>query len=373
MAGLSFFQHFYNLRDPRRQASTTYRLLDLVFITVCATIAGADDWPAVATFAEERRDWLDKFCRLPPGEAPCADTFERLFKRLNPRAFARCFANWAAALAEGLSLKQVAIDGKALRGSAQPGKGLAALHLVSAWATENHLSLAQVAVDKKSNEITAVPALLGLLELSGALVTLDAMHCQKGTARQIVEAGADYILVVKANQGRLYEDIAAAFKAAAEKDFEGVRHDYHQTEERGHGRRERREYITLHELGLIRDRDRWAKLAVVGLCIHQREVGGQRSIEEHYFIGSRDMSAAGYGAGLRGHWGIENNLHWQLDVAFGEDANRVGDRNAAQNLAVVRRLAVSLIKRHKGKKSIAKKRYAATLNTKVLEEILEVG
>src|SRR5262249_2619702 len=233
MARLSFSQHFYNLRDPRRQASTTYRLLDLVFITVCASIAGADDWPAVATFAQERRGWLDKFCRLPPGEAPCADTFERLFKRLNPRAFARCFANWAAALAAGLSLKQVAIDGKALRGSARPGEGLAALHLVSAWATENHLSLAQVAVDRKSNEITAAPALLELLEQSGALVTLDAMHCQKETARQVVEAGADYILGVKANQGRLDEDIPAAFNAAAGDDVEGGPHRSAHTADEG--------------------------------------------------------------------------------------------------------------------------------------------
>src|SRR5262245_2632749 len=355
MAALSFFRHFYNLQDPRCLSRTTYRLLDLVFITVCATIAGADDWPEIATFAEQRRDWLGRFCRLPEGQTPCADTFERLFKRLKPRAFARCFARWSAALAEGLNLKQVAIDGKALKGSAHEEAGLDALHLVSAWSVENHLSLAQLAVGAKSNEITAVPALLEMLELVGALVTLDAMHCQKETARQITEQGADYILVVKANQGRLYEDIGRAIEAAAERDFEGVRHDYHQTQEKGHGRQERREYITLYEPGEIRDQGLWAKLAVVGLCIHERTAGGKTSVEEHYFIGSRDMSAAEYGAALRGHWGIENNLHWQLDVTFGEDKNRVGDRNAAENLALVRRLAVSLVKRHKGKQSVAKK------------------
>jgi predicted transposase YbfD/YdcC len=376
---LSFFRFFANLRDPRRVCRTTYRFLDLVFIALVATIAGADDPHAIAVFARERRVWLQKYCQLPldpdSGEilTPAHDTFERLLQRLNPVTFARCFGRWTAELAQSLGLKQIAIDGKCLRGSGSVADGQKALHLVQAWATENHLCLGQVAVTEKSNEITAIPVLLDLLELKGALVTIDAMGCQKKIAAKVVAAGGDYVLPVKGNQEKLLEQIKFSFEFATALDFEGIAHDFYETMERGHGRVERRVYIVMYNLGMIDERDKWDRLSAIGMCIRERRDGDTLSAEELYFIGSRKMGAKEYAGGLRGHWGIENNLHWQLDVTFGEDANQTANRNTVQNLAVLRRHALALLKRHRAKLSIAKKRYKATLNESFLEEVLHLG
>jgi predicted transposase YbfD/YdcC len=376
---LSFFRFFATLRDPRRVCRTSYRFLDLVFIALAATIAGADDPHAIALFARERRVWLQKYCQLPIDEetgeilAPSHDTIERLLKRINPAVFARCFGRWTAALANGLGLKHIAIDGKCLRGSGSVADGLKALHLVQAWSTENHLCLGQVAVEEKSNEITAIPALLELLELKGALVSIDAMGCQKAIAAKIVDAGGDYILPVKGNQQKLLGEIEFTFAAAAALDFEGVKYDIYETLDKGHGRIERRLYMVIYNLGLIEERENWKGLSAVGLCMREREEAGRFSSEDTYFIGSRKMGAKGYAEGMRGHWGVENNLHWQLDISFGEDASQIADRNAAQNLAVIRRQALAMLKRHPAKLSIAKKRYNATLNTSVLEKVLQLG
>jgi predicted transposase YbfD/YdcC len=369
---VAFHQHFRNLRDPRPHPSRhTYQFLDLLFIAFCATVAGADDWRAIETFARHRRDWLSKYCQLPKdGSTPSHDTFERLFKRLEPRQFNRCFARWTAALAQELGLKHIAIDGKTLCGSAR--HDMRALHLVSAWATENHLSLGQVAVATKSNEITAIPKLLELLELKGALVTIDAIGCQKNIAKKIVEGGADYILEAKGNQPNLHDDIATKVEAAQAKNFAGIEHDTYQTEEKGHGRVEKRTYIVIYDTEEIRNSENWEKLSAVGMCIRERLEKGKKSVEKHYFITSVVLSAKDYAKALRGHWGIENNLHWQLDVSFGEDGNRVADRNAAANLASIRRMAVAQLKRSKAKGSMKTKRYSAALNVDVLEEILNL-
>jgi predicted transposase YbfD/YdcC len=375
---LRFRTHFFNLADPRRAERSPYRFLDLIFIAVAASVAGAQDWGQIALFASKRKDWLAKFCQLPQDEqgqlrTPCADTFERLFKRLNPRYFARCLANWSAALADGLALEHIAIDGKALRGSGRPDDNRRALHLVSAWATAQQLSLGCVACSEKSNEITAIPQLLAMLELEGALVTIDAMGTQRDIAKQIVDQGGDYALPVKGNQQGLLQDVQALFDRAVEKGFEGVRFDQFEKEEEGHGRLERREYLVLYDLDGMAQKDKWARLTAVGLCLREREVGGKLTRQEHYFIGSTDMPAAGYAKALRKHWGIENACHWSLDVTFREDQNRVADRTAGVNLALVRRLALSLIKNHKAKGSVAQKRYAAAMDTNLLEKILALG
>jgi len=244
------------------------------------------------------------------------------------------------------------------------------LHLVSAWASEVSLSLGCVACCEKSNEITAIPQLLRLLELRGALVTIDAMGTQKAIAAQVVEQGGDYVLPVKGNQDGLGRDIHRLFSRALERNWEGVRYDHCLVEEEGHGRKESREYMVLYDLDGMVEKDKWANLTAVGLCLREREVGGKRSYEEHYFIGSRDMPAAGYARALRGHWGIENGCHWVLDVTFREDHSQLADRKAAMNLGLIRRLALSLVKRHEGKGSVARKRYAAALDTDLLEEIL---
>jgi predicted transposase YbfD/YdcC len=342
-------------------------LQDILVIALCAVIAGAQDWQEIETFGRKRRAWLQGFLALPNG-VPSHDTFERVFDRIRPAAFQACFREWVRAVSAALDIKHVAIDGKTLRGSGSARLG--PLHLVSAWATAEHLSLGQVAVDAKSNEITAIPALLEMLDLGGALVTIDAMGCQKEIAAKIVAGGGDYALAVKDNQPHLLEDIQACFEVALDNDCAGVGHDVYESSSRGHGRDEYRRYTVLYTTESIRRREDWAGLAVIGMCYSERTVAGATTSEARYFIGSKKAGARFYATGLRNHWGIENSLHWQLDVTFQEDANRVSRRNGAENLALLRRLTLSLLKAHPEKLSIAKKRFAAALDTEFLEEIL---
>lgn len=364
---LSIPKHFAKLKDPRRAHRRQHLLQDIVVIALCAVIAGAKDWQEIETFGRKRRDWLKGFLKLPKG-IPSHDTFERVFDRIKPQAFQACFREWVQALQEELSIKHVAIDGKTLRGSGTAKLG--PLHLVSAWATGQRLSLGQVAVDAKSNEITAIPVLLDFLDLHGAVVTIDAMGCQKAIAQKIIDQGGDYILTVKENQEHLLADIQQSLEQASDNDFAGVEHDSYETQERGHGREEHRCYVVLHHTKGLRHADDWASLTTIGMCYSARTVNGVTSEEVRYFIGSKKASAKVYGKALRNHWGIENCLHWQLDVAFGEDRNRVSKRNAAENLALLRRLVLSLLQAHPAKLSIAKKQFAAALDPDFLEEIL---
>jgi predicted transposase YbfD/YdcC len=364
---LSIARFFTKLRDPRRAHRRLHLLQDIIVIALCAVIAGAQDWQQIETFGRKRRDWLRGFLALPNG-IPSHDTFERVFDRLQPQTFQACFREWVQAISAGLRIKHVAIDGKTLRGSGAAKLG--PLHLVSAWATAQHLSLGQVAVDAKSNEITAIPALLERLDLGGALVTIDALGCQKAIAQKIVDQGGHYALTVKGNQEHLLEDIQQALAKAFDTDFADLDHDTYTTRECGHGREEYRCYTVLHTTEGIRQADAWAGLTTIGMCYSERTVKGETTSEVRYFIGDQKASAKYYGRGLRNHWGIENNLHWQLDVNFGEDRNRVQKRNAAENLALLRRLTLSLLKAHPSKDSIGKKRFAAALDTDFLEEIL---
>lgn len=367
-AHLSIQTHFRNLKDPRR--APRHLLIDILVIAICAVICGANDWQQIATFGRQRRAWLQRFLRLPNG-IPCHDTFERTFQRLNPRAFAAAFARWMQALADALGVEHIAIDGKTLRRSAAPTRGLGPLHLVSAWATKNHLALGQVAVDGKSNEITAIPQLLELLDLHGALVTIDAMGCQKAIAKKIVAGGGNYVLTVKENQEHLYDDIQQSFVDAFDKDFVGLKHDTYETRERGHGREEYRCYTVLHHTEGIRNAEAWEGLTTLGMCYTERTMGGKTSDELRYFMGSTVASARCYGQALRHHWGIENGLHWQLDVTFREDNSRIQTRNGAENFALLRKLALTLLKRHPAKESIACKRLHAALDVDFLHEVVQ--
>jgi predicted transposase YbfD/YdcC len=364
---LSVAKHFTKLKDPRRAHRRLHLLQDIIVIALCAIIAGAQDWQQIETFGRDRRKWLKRFLKL-PNDVPSHDTMERVFDRLNPRAFQACFRDWVRAIQQVLRIKHVAIDGKTLRGSGSAQLG--PLHMVSAWATAQRLSLGQVAVDAKSNEITAIPALLDLLDLNGALVTIDAMGCQKAIAQKIIDRGGGYILTVKDNQEHLRADIQQAIDQACATSFAGVEHDTYETQERGHGRDELRWYIVLHSTAGIRHADDWTGLTTIGMCYSERTIRGVTSEEVRYFIGSKKASAKTYGKVLRNHWGIENSLHWQLDVNFNEDRNRVTQRNAGENLALLRRLALSLLQAHPAKKSIANKRYSAALNPDFLEELL---
>jgi predicted transposase YbfD/YdcC len=364
---LSIPRFFATLKDPRRAHRRLHQLQDIIVIALCAVIAGAQDWQQIVTFGRKRLDWLRGFLELANG-IPSHDTFERVFDRLKPQAFQTCFRDWVQAISTALRIKHIAIDGKTLRGSGSAKLG--PLHLVSAWASAQHLSLGQVAVDAKSNEITAIPALLELLELNGALVTIDAMGCQKAIAQKIVDQGGHYALTVKDNQEHLLQDIQQVFLKAFDTDFAGLDYDDYRTYERGHGREELRCYTVVHTTEGIRHVDDWANLTTLGMCYSERTVKGKTSTEVRYFIGDKKASAKYYASGLRHHWGIENNLHWQLDVNFDEDGNRVQKRNAAENLALLRRLTLSLLRAHPSKDSIARKRFTAALDPSFLEEIL---
>ena len=363
-------RHFRLLRDPRRAHRRRHPLLNVVVMAICAVLCGANTWPEVVTWAQRRQGWLRRFLALPNG-IPSHDTFERVFDRLDPQAFQACFRSWVAAACEALRLPHVAIDGKTLRRSG--AEALGPLHVVSAWATANRLALGEVAVAEKSNEITAIPRLLDLLDVCGALVTIDAMGCQKDIARKVRERGADYVLTVKDNQPHLREDIEACFHRAFAKAHGDGRLSEWQTSERGHGRTELRSYAVLRDPTGLRGREDWQDLCVVGRCTSLRTAGGKTGVEVRYFIGSRRADAAAYGRALRGHWGIENGLHWHMDIDFGEDASRVRRRREAENFAVLRRIALSLLKQHPAKMSIACKRLAAAADTDFLEEILRLG
>jgi predicted transposase YbfD/YdcC len=369
----SLLHCFANLRDPRRSCrEKKHPLLSIVAIALCAVIADAEDWPQVVAFGQRRRDWLESFLHLPNG-IPSRSTFERVFSALAPYALQACLRRWLKDCVGALGIDHIAIDGKALRGSADASKGLGMLYLVSAWASEAKLSLGQVAVEGKSNEITAIPELLDLLDLSGALVTIDAMGCQKDIARKIVQRKGDYALSVKDNQPNLASDILAAMVRAWEVNFAGYEHDVYETSDHGHGRQEIRSYTVLYNPTGIRNQELWEGLTVVGMCRSERTVGTHTSEALHLFIGSRHASAKVYGEALRSHWGIENNLHWQLDVSFSEDDSSISNRTGAENFSLLRKWALALLKRHPSKGSMAVKRYTAALDPDFLFQILRGG
>jgi predicted transposase YbfD/YdcC len=366
MARLSIHRHFAKLHDTRVRRRCRHRFLDIIVVAICAVIANCDDWQEIELFARARLDWFRRFLPL-PGGVPSHDTFERVFDCIDPRAFQACFQEWIGALAAGLGVRQIAIDGKALCGSAS--RKLGPLHLVSAWATAQHLSLAQVAVEGGSNEIPAIPKLLELLDLHGALVSIDAAGCQKAIAQKIRDRGGDYVLVVKDNQPELLAAIQEHMGAV----FDGAVDNYsgRQTRDRGHGREEVRIYTARPAPAELQAE--WPGLRVIGTCYHERTARGKTSAEMRYFIGSRAAGARYYGKALRHHWRIENCCHWQLDVTFGEDASRISKRHAAENFALLRRLALSLLQQYPAKQSIKCKRLAACLDPQILEEILGVG
>jgi predicted transposase YbfD/YdcC len=271
-------------------------------------------------------------------------------------------------------VKQIAIDGKAVRRSHDRGAGKAALHLVSAWAAANHLTLGQVAVSDKSNEITAIPRLLELLDLSGAVVTIDAIGCQKDVARQVREGGGHYVLAVKENQERLLEDVQARFAAELDKADGGGSYSYHETVERGHGRIESRQYVTIEAPGGIRDHALWEGLRTISMVVSERQVAGEAATSEvRYYIGSKPGKAKEYAGYIRGHWGIENSLHWVLDMVFDEDRSRTRKGHGQENLALLRRLAVAVLKNAKScQGSMRTKQLQAILDDEVLEDMLSI-
>jgi predicted transposase YbfD/YdcC len=352
---VSLQHHFADLIDPRGERSRRHELLDIIGIAICAVISGAESWTAIEAYGHAKYDWLSRWFGLPNG-IPSHDTFRRVFCLLDPEVFQRSFADWITALAAcGVGIRRtVPIDGKTVRRSGRRGRGLAPLHLVSAWAGAHHITPGQVAVDDKSNEITAIPRLLELLDLSGALVTIDAMGCQKEIAAKIVSGGGDYILAVKDNQPHLHQDIEARFTEALDTDFAGLDWSVAQTQETNRGRDELREcHVIVRPTGL-RDAALWKGLTAICMLLSRRVVEGVESVEFRYYIGSFAGTADEYLGAIRGHWGIENSLHWVLDVVFREDDSRHHAGNSGENLALLRKLAVSRLKQEKTSKDSLK-------------------
>jgi predicted transposase YbfD/YdcC len=365
----SIKKHFRKVMDPRVKGRTQHLLVDILVMAICGVIANCDGWDDIVLFARKRESWFRGFLKLPHG-IPSPYTFRRVFDLLNPRTFQNCFVSWVKEISDLVGLKHIALDGKTLRRSGRQGTGLGMLHAVSAWATEQHVLLGQVMTEAKSNEITAIPKLLQLLDLHGALVTIDAMGCQKAIAKQIVEQGGNYVLTVKGNQENLLADIQATVEKALDGLLPAADVEQYTKVEEGHGRREERSYTVIHNVEGIQDRDGWANLTSVGMVYSERTIAGKTSTEVRYFIGSKKMGARKYGRVLRGHWAIENNLHWQLDVAFAEDHSSIAQRHAGANFALLRRIAISLLKQNPSKESLGRKRMAAALDPDFLAEIL---
>jgi predicted transposase YbfD/YdcC len=371
-AQTSVVRHFGGLQDPRCRRCRLHYLCDMIAIALCAVICGAESWEDVAEYGRQKKPWLKTFLRLPNG-TPSHDTFNRVFRLLKPKPFQACFQRWMQGLVEATEGRIVAIDGKTLRHSFDRAADKPALHMISAWAVANGVSLGQRAVDGRSNEITAVPELLKLLELEGAIVTYDAMGCQKEIAQAIRDQGADYVLAVKDNQPRLFEDVMASFVDA----FEGERGENYRlltTNDKGHGREERREYVVVRDLSKIRDHHLWPDLRSLAMVCSERTLNGQTATETRYYISSCTGSVRQIAGAIRGHWGIENSLHWSLDVTFGEDAHCLRKDHGPENMAALRRAALSLVKQERVEKgSLRRKRLRAGWNNGYLEKLLKCG
>jgi len=350
---LCFLKHFESLRDPRVVGRTSHLLLDIIGITICAVICGAEAWEQVETYAKDHYDFLKTLFVLPNG-IPSHDTFNRVFRHLDAEAFGQCFADWINALSRQLHLLPVrwhaAIDGKTARHSFDFGTPSGALHLLTAWASDNGFTLGQLAVEGKSNEITAIPKLLEVLYLEGAIVTIDAIGCQKEIAADIRQKKADYILAVKGNQPHLYEDIKRLFDRHAESPGPAGSYSSHAETSKGHGRKEVHTCIVLNDLNGIRGLGEWKDAKRVALVLRQCWEGGKYSEEVRYFLGSYEGTAREYLGYSRKHWGIENGQHYVLDVTFREDDNRTRKDHGPANLALIRRIALSLLRQERSTK-----------------------
>jgi len=352
--------------DPRVTAIVDHDLPDILTIALCTILCGGDSFYDMEEFGEVRLDWLKTFLRLRNG-APTHDTYNRVFQALDPEKFGDALARWTQSVRTVLGGEVVALDGKTVRRALNKGED--ARVIVSAWATQSGLLLGQRKVKNKSNEITAVPELLRALELAGCIVTADALHCQKDIAKEIIEADADYVLALKGNQGTAFAEVKAFLDDAIRRQESHL--VFHETTDKGHGRVEVRRYWQTENIGWFADRKAWEGLRSVGVVEARRTVNGQESVERRYYLSSLKAEAKRFGWAVRGHWGVENGLHWVLDVVFGEDQSRARSGYAAENLAATRRLAINLLRRDKTcKRSIKGKLLRAAIDPAYLKRIL---
>ncbi len=323
-----------------------HELIDIIILTICAVICGADEFKQIEEYGNIKKDWLKSFLELPNG-IPSHDTIGRVFAAIDPDKFKRCFLNWVGSVAKTTKGEVVAIDGKTLRRSHDRASNKAAIHMVSAWADENHMVLGQIKTAEKSNEITAIPELLNLLKINGCVVTIDAMGCQKKIAEKIIEKNADYALALKENQPNLYNDVKLFFEDALKSNFKDIPHKFHETTDGDHGRIEIRRYWTVSDIDWLCGKENWKKLNIIGMVESQREINGRISTEYRFYISSLENDAKKFGQAVRGHWGVENKLHWVLDIAFREDESRIRKGHAPDNFAAVRHIALNMIKHEK--------------------------
>ena len=366
----SIAEHFETVEDPRIERSKAHLLIDILTIAILAVICGADGWVGIETYGKAKYQWLKRFLALPNG-IPSHDTFARVFARLNPEQLQESFLSWVRAVSRVSEGEVIAIDGKTVRRSYDQGKNQGAIHMVSAWASQNRLVLGQRKVDDKSNEITAIPELLKVLDINGCIVTIDAMGTQKALAKQIMAQGGDYVLALKGNQGNLFDDVQPIFEQAKAQDFQGIEHDFYQTIDAGHGRIEKRRCWSLGQVEYLIDAEQWSQFTSIAMVESVRQCDGQTSRELRYYISSLSPDAQQLAESIRSHWGIENPLHWVLDVAFREDECRIRTGNAPENFALLRHLALSTLNQEKtAKLGIHNKRRRAGWDNDYLLQVL---
>jgi predicted transposase YbfD/YdcC len=363
---------FGDLTDKRVQGRCTYPLLEIITIAICAVVAGANSWVEVETFGKSKKDWLKQFLKLEHG-VPSHDTYGDVFRMIDADEFQRSFMQWVERVFTVTKGQVIALDGKTARRSHDQGIGQDAIHMVNAWASASGITLGQRKVDGKSNEITAIPALLRLLCVSGCIVTIDAMGCQKDIAQTIRDEKADYLLRLKDNQGNLLQDVEDWFAYADQIDFQDMQHDYHQTINKGHGRIEiRRCWAVADPVAFvyIRHYEGWADLQTIVRVQRERRLPDKTEQETAYYISSLPPQAALILDATRQHWAIENALHWVLDVTFREDDSRIRKDDSSQNMAVLRHVALNILKRDTSKGSLRQKRYRAALDDAFLLKLL---
>lgn len=369
-AAQDFVSHFSVIRDPRIERNKLHKLESILFIAICAVLSGAESWSGMEEFGEIRREWLSKYVDLTNG-IPSHDTFGRIFAQLAPEEFEKSFLSWVRGVYKKTEGEIIAIDGKTLRGSRQPRRGQEPLHLVSAWASANHLLLGQVETEEASNEIEAVPRLLELLDLKGCIVTLDAIGCQTEIVERIRTKKADYVIALKGNQGTLHEDVRKYWE---DPELPRGEYDEYETVEKGHGRIESRKYRVSDQIKWLAPREEWKDLRSIARVEHVREVGLHKSVEHRYYLTSLKAEAKEIAKAVRTHWEIENKVHWCLDVIFREDQSTVRVRAAARNFALLRRLAMNMLRKDtSSKKSLNMKRHVASWDPKYLELVLAIN
>lgn len=361
---------FFEAIEDHRHHNRLHKLIDVIVIAICGVVAGADTYEQIENFGKKRKRWLSKFLDLPHG-IPSHDTFGRIFERINPNEFQSCFKKWIISVAKQTKGQVVAIDGKTLRRSHDRSNNKKAIHMISAWASSNQVILGQLKTTEKSNEITAIPYLLKLLDLSGCIITIDAMGTQKKIAETIIDKNNDYVLALKENHKTLYEDTVAFFNDMESMKKQGYSFEEKTTTDGDHGRIETRKYVTTADIDWLHDKESWPGLQSLGMVDSIREMNGESSHEKRYYISSLGSNAERFGEAVRGHWGIENSVHWVLDIAFREDESRIRKGCGPENFAAIRHIALNLLRTDKTfKGSIKSKRLNAAMDPRYLEHVM---